>query len=432
MNGGNPVFWASIIGFTLFAGIISGSYPAFYLSSFNPVKVLKGTFKAGRFSSLPRKLLVVVQFTVSITLIIGTIIILQQVQYAKNRPVGYSRNGLISVPINTPDLRGNYDAIRNDLLQTGMVENMAESSQRITLFNNNNSLDWPGKDPSLQIFFRNVNITPDFGKTIGWTMASGRDFSRDIISDSSGIILNEEAARLINLKNPIGEVVKYRDKEYTIIGIVSNMVTQSPYDPIEPSMFFMGKGLYVITLRIKPDAPVQEALSAIEPVFKKYNPNAPFEYNFVDEEFGRKFSDEERIGNLASLFAILAVFISCLGLFGLASFVAEQRTKEIGIRKVMGASVSSVWQMLSKDFVLLVIISCVIAIPVASYSLSGWLQQYQYHTEISWWIFLLTAIGALAITLLTVSFQAVRAAVANPEESEIGVSGNRWSVIGNR
>ncbi len=414
---GNPIFWVSIIGFALFSGIISGSYPAFYLSSFNPVKVLKGTFKASRFSSLPRKVLVVVQFTVSVTLIIGTIIIFQQIQYAKDRPVGYSQSGLISVDINTPDLQGHYDAIRNDLFQTGVVENMAESSQRLTQFNNNNSLDWPGKDPALQVFFRNVNITPDFGKTIDWKIVSGRDFSKEITSDSSGIILNEEAARIVNLKNPIGEVVKYRDKDYTIIGIAADMVTQSPYEPIEPAMFFMGKYLGVITLRIKPDAPIHAAISAIEAVFKKYNPNSPFEYLFVDEEFGWKFSDEERIGNLASLFAILAIFISCLGLFGLASFVAEQRTKEIGIRKVMGASVASVWQMLSKDFITLVFISCLIAIPIASYGLNEWLNHYQYHTEISAWIFLTTGLGALIITLLTVSFQAVKAAISNPVKS---------------
>ena len=412
----NPVFWLLALGFTIFTGIISGSYPAFYLSAFEPIKVLKGVFRAGRLASLPRKVLVVIQFTVSVTLIIGTIIIFRQIQFAKNRPVGYTRDGLIAVPLRE-NLFGHYEAIRNDLLQTGVVENMAESSQPATQFNNNNSIEWRGKDPGLVIFFRDVNVTPEFGKTIGWSIKEGRDFSKDFPSDSSSAILNETGLKMTGLKNPIGELIKYNGKTYTIVGIAKDMVTQSPYAEMEPSVFFCDGWMGIITIRIKPSMPVRDALAKIQPVFKKYDSASPFEFKFIDDEYAKKFSNEQRIANLASVFAILAIFISCLGLFGLASFVAEQRTKEVGLRKVLGATVFNLWKLLSKEFVALVIISLLIAIPTAYYFMNNWLQDYQYRTHISWWIFVAAGVGALVITLLTVSFQAIKAAVANPVKS---------------
>ncbi|MEO8765385.1 MAG: ABC transporter permease [Ginsengibacter sp.] len=412
----NPVFWLLAVGFTIFTGIISGSYPAFYLSAFEPIKVLKGVFRAGHLASLPRKLLVVVQFSVSITLIIGTIIIFRQIQFAKNRPVGYTRDGLITVPLRE-NLFGHYDAIRNDLLQTGAVVNIAESSQAATQFNNNNSIEWRGKDPGLVIFFRDVNVTPEFGKTIGWSIKQGRDFSKDFPSDSSSAILNETGLKITGLKNPIGELIKYAGKTYTIVGIAKDMVTQSPYEPMEPSVFFCDGWMSIITIKIKPSMPVRDALAKIQPVFKKHDPASPFEFKFIDDEYAKKFSNEQRIGNLASFFAILAIFISCLGLFGLASFVAEQRTKEIGLRKVLGASVFNLWKMLSKEFVGLVFVSCLVAIPLAWYFLNKWLQNYNYRTEISWWIFVVAGTGALIITIITISFQAIKAATANPVKS---------------
>lgn len=412
----NPVFWLLSLGFTFFTGIIAGSYPAFYLSSFRPIKVLKGMFRAGRFATLPRKVLVVVQFTVSIALIIGTIIVYQQIQFAKERPVGYSRTGLITIPPASA-FDGHFDAIRSDLLQTGVVENMSGSSQATTGFQNNNSIEWRDKDPALVVFFRNVDVTHDFGKTIGWKIKTGRDFSKELPTDSSAVILNETGAKVTGLKEPIGETIKYNGKSYTVIGVAKDMVTQSPYDPIEPAIFFCEGWTGIINIRIKPTVAIREALAKIGPVFKKYNPTAPFEFRFIDEAYARKFSNEERIGNLATFFAVLAIFISCLGLFGLASFVAEQRAKEIGIRKVLGATVFNLWRMLSKDFIGLVIVSCLIAIPIAWYFLHHWLQNYNYRTHIYWWIFAIAGLGATVVTLLTVSFQAVKAAVANPVKS---------------
>jgi len=415
----NAIFWLVIILFTAFTGFVSGSYPAFYLSGFNTVKVLKGTFRAGRFAAIPRKILVVLQFTISITLIIGTIIVFRQINYAKDRPVGYSREGLISIDMSTPDLYGHYDAIRNDLINTGVVENMAESSSPTTeVYSNQIGYEWDGKQPGTNPLFGTIAVTRDFGKTIGWHVRQGRDFSRDFASDTSAMILNESAVKLTGFTDPIGKIIRKDKKAYTVVGVIDNMVMQSPYMPVQPTIFFVDNNwANIITVKMKPTARIQDALAKIGGVFKKYNPASPFDYHFTDETYAKKFSDEERIGKLASIFAILAIFISSLGLFGLASFVAEQRTKEIGVRKVLGASVFNLWGMLSKDFVTLVIISCVIATPIAWYFLSGWLKGYQYHTTVSWWIFIVSCIGALLITLLTVSFQAIKAAVANPVKS---------------
>jgi len=415
----NIYFWLIAFLFTFFTGFVSGSYPAFYLSGFNAVKVLKGTFKSGRFSALPRKVLVVTQFTISVTLIIGTIIVFRQIQYAKNRPVGYTREGLITVQMNTPDMFGHYDAIRNDLINTGTVENMAESSSPTTdVWSNNIGFDWQGKDPSITPVFGTIYVTPDFGKTIGWQIKSGRDFSRDFKTDTSSMLLNASAAKLIGFKDPVGQMVKYDGKMYKVVGVISDMIMQSPYTPVQPTVFMMSNdNVSIITIKIKPTVAFPAALSKIGDVFKRYNPASPFDYKFTDTEYAQKFSDEERIGELASFFAVLAVIISSLGLFGLASFVAEQRTKEIGVRKVLGASVTMLWSMLSKEFVILVLISCFIASPLAWYFLDGWLKHYEYHTGISWWIFVVACIGAMTVTLLTVSAQAIKAAVANPVKS---------------
>jgi putative ABC transport system permease protein len=369
---------------------------------------------------LPRKVLVVVQFTFSIALIIGTIIVFKQIQFAKNRPVNYRGEGLITIPMSTPDLYGHYDALRSDLLATGVVDNMAESSSPTTsVYSNQIGFNWQGKDPNSLPSFGTIAVTGDFGKTIGWKIKEGRDFSKDFATDSLGMILNESAVKQVGMKRDIvGQTIQFNDRNYTVVGVIKDMIMESPYKPVTPTVFLYDPNwANVVTVAIKHGAPLTSALTKIEAVFKKYNPGAPFDYTFNDEDYAKKFSDEQRVGKLATFFTILAIFISCLGLFGLASFVAEQRKKEIGVRKVLGASTYNLWQMLSKEFAMLVFISCFIAIPLAWYYLNNWLQQYDYRTEISYGVFILSGLGALMITLLTVSFQAIKAALANPVRS---------------
>jgi putative ABC transport system permease protein len=416
----NPWWWLVLVAFVFFISLVSGSYPSFYLSAFNPIKVLKGTFKVGQYATLPRKMLVVVQFTVSVVLIIGTIVVYQQIQFAKNRPIGYDLGGLVTVPIKTPEVKKNYNALRNELLASGVVSEVSTSETTITnLWPSDWGYEWKGKDPNFQDHIYRGAIDYEFGKTISWKIKEGRDFSRDFPSDSSAIILNEAAVTYMGFENPIGEIVRSFGRSYTVIGVVEDMVTQSLYESNKQTVFFLDQfnRASFINIKINPQSSASEALAELNQVFVKHNPNTPFEYKFADDEFAEKFSFESRVGKLVSIFAVLAIFISCLGLFGLASFVAEQRTKEIGIRKVMGASVVGLWQMLSKDFVVLVIFSCFIAMPIGYYLMNGWLQSYEYRTEVYWWIFLATSIGVLIITLLTVSFQAVKAALMNPVNS---------------
>ncbi|MHA4738999.1 ABC transporter permease [Dyadobacter sp. MSC1_007] len=418
-----PYFWLACITFILITGIVAGSYPALYLSSFKPIAALKGISlkpTGSRLAGSPRRMLVVLQFTVSVTLIIGTIIVYRQVQYAKNRPIGYSRQQLLSSPIKSDEIIKHYAAFRNDLLNTGVVEEVTATDSPITnTYVTNSGFDWNGKNPAMTDEFVTLRITHEFGKTVGWKIREGRDFSKEFATDSMGFVLNEAAVKYMGLKNPIGEMIQWGDNEkYKVIGVVKDLVTQSPYEPAKQTIFFLNyKRLNTVNIKIKPSSSASLAVTRIESVFKKYDPENLFQYTFADQEYARKFSDEERIARLTTVFAVLAVLISCLGLFGLASFVAEQRTKEIGIRKVLGASIAGLWVLLSREFLLLVLISCLIAGPLAWYFMNGWLEKYTYHTEISWWIFAVSVLGAVLVTLLTVSFQAIRAALLNPVRS---------------
>lgn len=427
----NVYFWICSAGFILFTSVLAGSYPAIYLTSFQPVKVLKGSGASlrthfGRFAYTPRQVLVVLQFTISVTLIICTSIVYRQIKFAKERPVGYSRDGLVMIPMKTGDFYGKTDIIRAELKNTGMVEEVAESQSPITgVWSSNEGFSWKGMPEGFTETFATLTISQEYAKTVGWQFVSGRNFAKDFASDTSGFVINESAARLLGVGDPVGMVVSWKSqwmtdnvrKSFTVLGVVKDMVMESPFAPVKPTVFFLFGSPNWINIKLNPNVSSAAALPAIENVFKKLVPAAPFEYKFADQEYDAKFRSEERVAQLARFFAVLAILISCLGLFGLASFTAEQRTKEIGIRKVLGASVANLWRMLSKDFVLLVMVASLVAVPLAWYCMNEWLRNYQYHTEISWWIFVLAGTGALVLTLATVSYQAIRAALTNPVTS---------------
>ncbi len=414
----NPLFWSVGLGFTIVTGLIAGSYPALYLSSFLPIKVLKSGFKAGRFAALPRQTLIVLQFTVSVVLIVGTIVVFRQIQFAKNRPTGFDANRLVLLSTYNNDIFQHFDAVERELLQTGAVTSTAQSETGVSESNGTSAgFEWPGMQPGQGQDFPIAAISYNYGKTVGWQFMAGRDFSKAYATDSSGLVINEAAVKFMGLQHPVGQTIKWHGQNLTILGVIRDAIIESPYAPVRPFFAYLAPVGNIVTIRLSPTVNTAEALDKIETIYKKYAPGQLFHYTFADAQYEKKFGDEQRVGRLAGFFTVLAIFISCLGLFGMAAFMAEQRRKEIGIRKVLGATITNLWQLLSKDFVILVAMSLLIAIPVSNLAMRHWLQSFPYHTALSWWIFGAAGAGALLITLLTVSFQTIKAALANPVKS---------------
>jgi putative ABC transport system permease protein len=417
---GGVWFWVCAVAFILFTGLLAGSYPAFFLSSFQPVKVLKGTFKAANALVTPRKVLVVLQFTFAIVLIICTIIVKQQIDHARERESGYDKGNLIFHSL-TGDLTKNYEIVRQELLRSGVAVAVCKTNAPISeSWSDTWGYVWQGKDPNDKTDFLTVCADRDLVATTGLQLAEGRDFNTDQYpTDSSGMILNESAVKAMHFKNPIGQVIMDDTIHFHVIGVVKDFIIESPYSPIRPLVVRGSTGSWFSTMHIRLNSKnlMEDNLKKAQVIFKQYNPEYPFEYKFIDEDYSQKFDDEKRTGTLAGLFAALTVFISCLGLFGLATYMAENRIKEIGVRKVLGASVTGIAALLSKDFLKLVLISFVVAAPIAWFAMYKWLQDYPYRVEIKWWVFALAAGLSVGIAVLTVSFQAVRAALANPSRS---------------
>jgi putative ABC transport system permease protein len=414
----NANFWLILIACVLITGLLAGSRPAFYLSSFNPVKVLKGTMQTTKSATFSRKALVVLQFSCSVALIISTVVVYRQIQFAKDRPSGLEVDRLMMTDMNS-DLQKNFSALRNDLLQSRIVQDVTTSSSPATGIYWHTDLDnFPGKIAGETVEMGAIVVADNYFNTLGMEMASGRDFSASAANDSLNVIFNEAAIKRLRIKNPLNQTITFHGKQLTIIGVVKDALMDSPFSRADPTMFLHQEGVNGnMIYRLAPGVPLKDALAKLTGVFNKHNPAFPYTYRFVDEEYNRKFNQEVLVGKLSGLFSLLAIFISCLGLFGLAAYVAEQRTKEIGVRKVLGASVAQVWVLLSKDFIMLVLISCVIASPIALYFLQNWLQKYDYRISIGPGVFIIAAITALVITLLTISFQAIRSALANPVKS---------------
>ena len=423
MGFGNPLHIGAALLLVAICGLIAGSYPSLYLSSFNPVFVLKGIKLKTGGAALIRRSLVVVQFTVSIVLIISTIIIYQQIQHLKSRNLGFDKDNLIEMNVQG-DVLQHFPAIKQELLNTGIVENAALTDHS-TIYEGNNTggIKWPGKDPNAQVLVSVRAVSPEFIPTSGMHLLQGRNFHSNASSDSLNIIITESLAKLMGKETAIGKTIQSDNEtpgyaNYTIVGVVKDYVYGNMYGKPDPVVFFClpqyATNLYI---RIRPNSNLEKGIAKIEAIMKKNNPAYPFDYRFVDEQFNNMFQNEMLISRLSWIFAALAIVISCLGLFGLASYTAERRTKEIGVRKVLGASVTGIATLLSVDFLRLIIISALIAFPVAWLAMNSWLQGYPYRISISWWVFLIAGLLSVLIAIITISFQSIKAALMNPVRS---------------
>ncbi len=411
-----PLFWLGSFLIIILTGILSGSYPALYLSSFNPVKVLKGTFIQGKSAVLPRRVLIVAQFSISILLISATIIVYKQIEHIKNRDMGYDPNNLITLSV-SPDVNKNFKIIKQELLKTGMISAVTRTMSPITdIWWKSPAPDWEGKPANANIIMTGITTDVDFTKTMGIKILQGKDFS-GTPSDSSAMLLNKAAVEAMGLKNPVGTQMRY-GRAYTVIGVTDNVIMESPFKAVDPMMlYFNPANSNSVSIRVSQSAGLQKALQSIETIFRKYDPSVPFEFQFVDQEFNKKFVNEELISRIANIFAGLAIFICCMGLAGLASFTIEKRFREIGIRKVLGATVEQLLMLISKEFLRLIIIAFVIAVPLTWLLMNNWLQRYTFRIEINIWIFVAVGIIILLLTLVVVSLNTIKAAIANPVKS---------------
>jgi ABC-type antimicrobial peptide transport system permease subunit len=413
----DAMFWISLAAFILFTGLLAGSYPAFYLSGFRPIQVLKGSFKVVTALVAPRKILVVVQFTTAIAFIICTLVVYQQLMFAQHRDTGFDKSRLAYVYIKG-DIAKNYPVIKQELLNKGLVTSITRTNSPVTdVWTSDDSYEWQGKDPNTRSFFCKFATEKDFVKTIGLTLIAGRDIDVHAFpTDSTAILLNESAARAMNLKDPIGQTVKNRDGSRHIVGVIRDFVPGSPFE-IVPPIIIEGPtiGFGTITFRLNDKA--KGVLPKINSIFTRYNPNYPFQYYSVEDSYAAQFEGERHFGVMALIFAGLTIFISCLGLFALATYMAENRIKEIGIRKVLGASVPGLTALLTKEFMLLVFISFIIASPLAAWAMHAWLQDFSYHTDMGAWVFVIAGGLSFVIAMGTVTWQSLKAALANPAKS---------------
>jgi len=417
----NGYMWILIIGLALFTGLISGSYPAFYLSSFQPIKVLKGMFKGGG-SALPvRKVLVVVQFFCAVFLITATICIYRQIRFIQSLSNGYDKNNLVEVPIEGT-LDKQSEVLINELKNTGAITAATPVSLSLTQSGNNTwGIDWPGKQKDQKVLIDIFNVGFDFIETTGGKLLDGREFSSKYTSIDTAnktAMVNESFAKLMHLKSAVGTIIHWGDQPFTIVGVYKDFVRASPYEKTPPAIStYAGSGAVAIAMRLNHNRSISANIEQLNKSLKAINPAYPPKINFVDKEFEKKFENEQTLAMLANLFGGLAIVISCLGLLGLAAYAAEQRVKEIGVRKVLGASVFNLVALLSKDFLILVTIAIAIAVPTSIWALNKWLINYEYHIHLRWWIMTLAGLITIMIALTTVSYQALKAALANPVKS---------------